>query len=229
MVVEQEREGQEVSEGLSLESSSKAKKEVALFGLRVTDSPMRATAALWAVVNGGFFARAEDYSTGLIKDDDLCAAIATPSDTSYWDAITSCGPCVRKGCGYCLSTLQCMGGDQHGPRAGSMPCPEWVWNEEASCPPVPECSTLLSCGECATHENCAWCANSQECMTVEDTFDKDCRGAVFDAPCPASFTPGLGTRHLNLFLCVHMYACAFFSFVFVFFAFFSTIPLSGSA
>ena len=149
-------------------------------------------------------ARADDL--GLITDDEVCAAIATPSDTSYWDAVTSCGPCVRKGCGYCLSTLQCQGGDERGgvfprfssallrsrhrlvqstklisprkhcpdlttrrgsasgPRAGAMPCPSWVWADDAACPVIPECNALLTCGECATHEMCAWCANDQKCM-----------------------------------------------------------------
>ena len=136
-------------------------------------------------------AAAEDTAVGTgFVSDDVCASIATPSDTSYWDAITSCGPCVRKGCGYCLSTLQCQGGDERGPRAGAMPCPSWVWEDEGGCPAIPECGTLLSCGECATHEMCAWCAADQKCMTIEETFYKDCRGVVFDAPCPASHTPG---------------------------------------
>jgi len=128
-------------------------------------------------------------SSGLVSDD-ICASIATPSDTSYWDAITSCGPCVRKGCGYCLSTLQCMGGDERGPRAGAMPCPSWVYSDESACPTVPECGSLLTCGDCATHEMCAWCSNVQKCMTIEETFYSDCRGVVFEPPCPVSLTPG---------------------------------------
>lgn len=121
--------------------------------------------------------------------DDACASLTTPSD-DYWDAVTSCGPCVRKGCGFCLSTLQCVGGDAEGPRPGGLPCPNWLWKDDTSCPVIPECGTLNSCGECATHEMCAWCGNDDKCMTVEETFYKDCRGVVFDAPCPSTFTPG---------------------------------------
>jgi len=128
--------------------------------------------------------------SGLITTDDVCETLTTPSD-EYWDAVTSCSPCVRKGCGYCLSTLQCQGGDELGPRKGAMPCPSWVWADDSNCPVIPACGNLLSCSECAVHEMCAWCANDQKCMTIEETFYKDCRGAVFESPCPAYYTPGI--------------------------------------
>ncbi len=54
---------------------------------------MRTAAALFAY----FTATLSDSSLefGLIKDDDICASLTLPSD-SYWDAVTSCGPCVKK-------------------------------------------------------------------------------------------------------------------------------------
>ena len=149
---------------------------------------MRIITLLWVAI---IAVDADDaiMTSGLITDDDVCASL-TASSEEYWDAVTSCGPCVRKGCGYCLSTLQCQGGDVHGPRLGAMPCPSWVWSDDSECPVVPECGALLSCSECAMHEMCAWCANDNKCMTTEETFYKDCRGVVFDAPCPISHTPG---------------------------------------
>lgn len=33
----------------------------------------------------------------------------------------------------------------------------------------------------------AWCASSNVCLTVSDVFTQNCRGTVFDVPCPASF------------------------------------------
>ncbi len=129
-------------------------------------------------------------TTGLIIDDAICEALTSTSDEEYWDAVTSCSPCVRKGCGYCLSTLLCMGGNENGPRPGSMPCPSWVWADDSKCPVIPACGTLLSCSDCAVHEMCAWCAKDDKCMTMEETFYKDCRGVVYDLPCPASYTPG---------------------------------------
>lgn len=107
-----------------------------------------------------------DDRLGLVVDDAVCASLSSPSD-EYWDAVTSCSPCVKKGCGYCLSTLQCQGGDERGPRPDAMPCPSWVWADDAECPVIPECGTLNSCGDCAMHEMCAWCANDQKCMTIE--------------------------------------------------------------
>ena len=88
-----------------------------------------------------------------------------------------------------LSTLSCMAGDANGP-TGNVPCPSWIWDEPGACPVVPTCGDLTTCSECAMHESCAFCANSNLCMTVEETFYRDCRGVVFDPPCPTSFTPG---------------------------------------
>jgi len=43
---------------------------------------------------------------------------------------------------------------------------------------------------CAEVEDCAWCASENQCMTVSDVFGHDCRGTVFDPPCPTSFAGG---------------------------------------
>ena len=40
---------------------------------------------------------------------------------------------------------------------------------------------------CAAMEDCAWCASEKKCMTVGEIFSTDCRGTVFDLPCPSSF------------------------------------------
>lgn len=141
-----------------------------------------------SIIVSAFDSATDDIVDGMIISDEVCASLTTSSD-EYWDAITSCSPCVRKGCGYCLSTLQCMGGDETGP-SGGMPCPSWVYEDDKNCPVIPECGTLLSCNDCAQHEMCAWCAADMQCMTIEETFYKDCRGVVFDAPCPVSHTPG---------------------------------------
>jgi hypothetical protein len=150
-----------------------------------------------------------EIADGIITSDDVCASLTTSSD-EFWNAVTSCSPCVRKGCGYCLSTLQCMGGDERGPSPGSMPCPKWVWADDKDCPVIPECSTLLTCNDCAQHEMCAWCAADKKCMTAEETYFQDCRGVVFDAPCPASHTPGIPNNALHSFH-IHIHYTILFS------------------
>lgn len=47
--------------------------------------------------------------------------------------VSNCTTCVGvEGCGYCLSTLQCMDGTPLGPSDGS-PCPSWITDTE-TCP-----------------------------------------------------------------------------------------------
>ena len=119
-----------------------------------------------------------------------------------------CVDCVEKeGCGYCLSTLRCVNGGVQGPADGS-PCPNWV-HDNGQCPVVPACDGLFECSvsgsssvvtvsvlrfdlvvpmqACAAMEDCAWCASEKKCMTVGEIFSTDCRGTVFDLPCPSSF------------------------------------------
>ena len=130
-----------------------------------------------------------------------CAAFNDNLDGSYWDEVKNCSSCAQhQGCGYCLSTLQCVEGDALGPLDGS-PCPDWVSdNNQAalgepravaasghSCPVAPTCHEFTECGSCAQADDCAWCASEGTCLTVSDVFSQNCRGTVFDVPCPASF------------------------------------------
>jgi hypothetical protein len=85
----------------------------------------------------------------------LMAAAAAPSNCSlysstdtdqYWDAVAKCPACSAEGgCGYCLSTLQCLPGvDGSGPNDGSS-CPNWAFDSK-SCPVVPNCKDYTDCG-----------------------------------------------------------------------------------
>ncbi|CAM9928839.1 unnamed protein product, partial [Ectocarpus sp. 8 AP-2014] len=97
-----------------------------------------------------------------------------------------CTSCVGVGgCGYCLSTLQCVDGTSSGPSDGS-PCPTWI-SEPDVCPETPRCGEYPECTTCAEDEDCAWCASEGACVTVSEIFSTDCRGTVFDLPCPTSF------------------------------------------
>lgn len=51
----------------------------------------------------------------------------------YRTDVANCTSCVEvEGCGYCLSTLQCIDGTSFGPLDGS-PCPSWI-TEVTICP-----------------------------------------------------------------------------------------------
>ena len=57
-----------------------------------------------------------------------CSDYGNREDT-YWNEVSKCGGCVsNKGCGYCLSTLNCVEGSSDGPLDRS-PCPTWLYNE----------------------------------------------------------------------------------------------------
>jgi hypothetical protein len=110
------------------------------------------------------------------------------AESPFWIEAANrvCVECVeQEGCGYCLSTLRCVDGGNQGPTDGS-PCPNWV-HENGQCPEVPACSSHSECSACAAMEDCAWCASDKKCMTVGDVFSTDCRGTVFDLPCPDSY------------------------------------------
>lgn len=55
---------------------------------------------------------------------------------------------------------------------------------------VPNCGDYVDCNSCASQEQCAWCASDNMCTTMSEAFSKDCRGLVFDLPCPANFVAG---------------------------------------
>ncbi len=56
----------------------------------------------------------------------LCDGYNDAVDGSYWEEVANCSACAdASGCGYCLSTLQCMAGDSRGPSDGA-PCSDWI-------------------------------------------------------------------------------------------------------
>ena len=104
------------------------------------------------------------------------------------EEVRNCTACVSAtGCGYCLSTLSCMDGTATGP-GGGIPCPNWVEPGHPNvCPAEPRCRSIPSCTKCAAADECAWCASKAVCLSIEDVFTENCRGTVFELPCPASF------------------------------------------
>ena len=121
--------------------------------------------------------------------EDFCSTFNQEQSEGYWSEVKNCSACAStNGCGFCLSSLLCLRGDNIGPSDGT-PCPSWVNSiAQNECPVEPTCSERLSCSECATvDDDCAWCSSQNACMTVADVFSKDCRGTVFDLPCPESF------------------------------------------
>lgn len=43
----------------------------------------------------------------------------------------------------------------------------------------------MSCDACAPNFECAWCSSDRVCVTVTEVFARNCRGTVFDLPCPS--------------------------------------------
>ena len=146
----------------------------------------------------------------------VCDAFNDIPDSSYgdfWKESSQCSPCVaHPKCGYCLSTLTCIEGDEYGTLDGS-PCPAFIFKEipphevkaltlqseqdrsipiPRVCPKKPQCDDFADCDRCAAAPECAWCASRSECMVVSEVFSSNsslaCRGTVFDLPCPNSFT-----------------------------------------
>ena len=54
---------------------------------------------------------------------------------------------------------------------------------------VPHCRDYSAggCGACAVHDECVWCASSNSCSSMAEALSSDCRGLVFDPPCPTAF------------------------------------------
>lgn len=67
---------------------------------------------------------------------------------------------------------------------------------------VPSCGDFVDCVSCAVNDQCAWCASDNICTTIADAFTKDCRGLVFDPPCPSSYVSGMNflERKYEVFL-----------------------------
>jgi hypothetical protein len=99
-----------------------------------------------------------------------------------------CSDCASSAhCGFCVSTLQCLEGGSSGPVDGT-PCPHWSY-DSSMCPAVPQCPDFDSCAKCASQDQCAWCASDNTCTTVSEAFSRECRGLVFELPCPVTYTP----------------------------------------
>lgn len=56
---------------------------------------------------------------------------------------------------------------------------------------VPNCGEYGDCNRCAMHDQCAWCASESMCTTIADAFSMDCRGLVFEPPCPDTYVSGI--------------------------------------
>ena len=54
----------------------------------------------------------------------------------------------------------------------------------------PDCQGYSNCLTCAVQSQCAWCASDNVCLTIQDAFSRDCRGLVFDPPCPSNYVAG---------------------------------------
>jgi len=129
-----------------------------------------------------------------------CSAYNPPPSSDYWDTISQCGACVAdSGCVFCESSLSCIAGNASGPSVAAlgddgdgdgytaaMMCISWV-KQADSCPKVPDCGQFYDCGSCASREGCAWCGSENACTTTSDALARECRGSVYDLPCPDSF------------------------------------------
>lgn len=115
-----------------------------------------------------------------------CTLFSSTDSETYWDAVSKCPDCnAMNGCGFCLSTLRCMEGTESGP-SSDMPCPTWAFDQTA-CPIIPDCDIQGDCGSCAVTSGCTWCASQSRCATTSDAFSSDCRGMVFELPCPDTY------------------------------------------
>ena len=123
-----------------------------------------------------------------------CTTLSSKDTDSYWDAVGKCSECnLKSDCGFCLSTLQCLEGTDVGPLDG-IPCPSWTFQKE-TCPLIPTCDAS-DCHTCALKDECAWCASENLCTTISEAFSKDCRGLVFEPPCPQNYVTGIDNRTL---------------------------------
>jgi hypothetical protein len=92
------------------------------------------------------------------------------------------------------SSMLCAQLELRGPRRGAKP----VCRRRALVPPpsavhpvIPDCSGYPDCTSCTSVDECAWCASESRCLTVNEVFSTNCRGTVYDLPCPSSFVGGM--------------------------------------
>ena len=130
-----------------------------------------------------------NFSHIILAQDLSCAQYSSRDSDDFWASVGRCPSCTNSGgCGFCESTLQCLSGTASGP-ADNSPCPSWSF-EENSCPIIPNCENYLDCAGCASQDQCAWCASESLCTTISDAFSRDCRGLIFEPPCPDKFVSG---------------------------------------
>jgi len=58
---------------------------------------------------------------------------------------------------------------------------------------APMCEEQVACDGCAALSDCGWCGSQGKCLNVAELFSADCRGTVFDPPCPTNFVQGEST------------------------------------
>ena len=51
---------------------------------------------------------------------------------------------------------------------------------------VSNCIEFTNCNSCASADRCAWCSSENTCKSVTAAFADNCRGVVFEPPCPVN-------------------------------------------
>ena len=72
---------------------------------------------------------------------------------------------------------------------------------------IPNCADYVDCFGCAAQDQCAWCASENVCASISDAFTMDCRGLVFELPCPTNYVAGKNTPTLMLFVASQFLLC----------------------
>jgi hypothetical protein len=125
-----------------------------------------------------------------------CSQFSSKDSDDFWVSVGRCPSCTEDiGCGFCESTLQCLNGTASGPSDGKA-CPSWSFGLD-SCPAVPNCEDYIDCSGCAMQDQCAWCASESICTTISDAFSRDCRGLIFEPPCPEKYVSGNCIAFIN--------------------------------
>jgi len=69
----------------------------------------------------------------VLTTSDTCIQYSAKDSDEYWDAVSKCPVCTSmKSCGFCMSSLQCLEGNEKGPTTG-LPCSSWSFSN-SSCP-----------------------------------------------------------------------------------------------
>ena len=128
-----------------------------------------------------------DSSSSTTTMTATCSQHSAQDSDDFWVSVARCTACTQtNGCGFCQSTLQCLSGDAEGPSSGLQSCPSWSYTTD-TCPALPHCELFTDCASCAVSDQCAWCASEGVCTTISEAFSRDCRGLVFEPPCPDQY------------------------------------------